>query len=27
LGIDWNGEVLIAGGEDGEVSVWSARGE
>ncbi|GHJ87698.1 hypothetical protein NliqN6_4100 [Naganishia liquefaciens] len=27
LGIDWNGEVLVAGGEDGEVSVWSARGE
>ncbi|KAJ9102454.1 hypothetical protein QFC21_002854 [Naganishia friedmannii] len=27
LGVDWNGEVLVAGGEDGEVSVWSARGE
>lgn len=27
LGIDWNGEILVAGGEDGEVSVWSARGE
>lgn len=27
LGIDWNGEIMVAGGEDGEVSVWSARGE
>ena len=27
LSVDWDGEVMIAGGEDGEVGVWSARGE
>jgi ribosome biogenesis protein YTM1 len=27
LGLDWDGEVLCAGGEDGEVGVWRARGE
>jgi ribosome biogenesis protein YTM1 len=27
LGMDWDGEVLVAGGEDGEVGIWRARGE
>ncbi|WVQ84238.1 ribosome biogenesis protein YTM1 [Cryptococcus sp. DSM 104549] len=27
LAVDWDGEVLVAGGEDGEVGVWRARGE
>lgn len=27
LSLDWNGEVMVAGGEDGEVGVWTARGQ
>ncbi|WWD18794.1 ribosome biogenesis protein YTM1 [Kwoniella shandongensis] len=27
LAMDWDGEVLVAGGEDGEVGIWRARGE
>ncbi|OWZ69481.1 ribosome biogenesis protein YTM1 [Cryptococcus neoformans] len=27
LAVDWDGEVLVAGGEDGEVGIWRARGE
>lgn len=27
LGLDWDGEILAAGGEDGEVGVWTARGQ
>jgi ribosome biogenesis protein YTM1 len=27
LAMDWDGEVVVAGGEDGEVGVWKARGE
>ncbi|RXK36254.1 ribosome biogenesis protein YTM1 [Tremella mesenterica] len=27
LAMDWDGEVVVAGGEDGEVGVWRARGE
>lgn len=27
LAMDWDGEVIVAGGEDGEVGVWKARGE
>ncbi|ODO00032.1 ribosome biogenesis protein YTM1 [Cryptococcus amylolentus CBS 6273] len=27
LSVDWDGDVLVAGGEDGEVGVWRARGE
>lgn len=27
LAIDWDGERLVAGGEDGEVGIWAARGE
>lgn len=27
LAVDWDGEVLVAGGEDGEVGLWHARGE
>lgn len=27
LAVDWDGEVLVAGGEDGEVGLWRARGE
>ncbi|WVQ69070.1 ribosome biogenesis protein YTM1 [Kwoniella botswanensis] len=26
LAVDWNGEVLVAGGEDGEVGIWNATG-
>ncbi|WWC67770.1 ribosome biogenesis protein YTM1 [Kwoniella pini CBS 10737] len=26
LALDWDGEVLIAGGEDGEVGIWNATG-
>jgi ribosome biogenesis protein YTM1 len=24
---DWDGEMVVAGGEDGEVGIWNARGE
>ncbi|BEI84178.1 hypothetical protein CcaverHIS002_0407820 [Cutaneotrichosporon cavernicola] len=27
LAVDWDGEMLVAGGEDGEVGLWRARGE
>ena len=27
LAMDWDGEVIVAGGEDGEVGIWKARGE
>ena len=27
LALDWDGEVIVAGGEDGEIGVWKARGE
>ncbi|GMK59419.1 hypothetical protein CspeluHIS016_0800250 [Cutaneotrichosporon spelunceum] len=27
LAVDWDGELLVAGGEDGEVGLWHARGE
>ena len=27
LALDWDGEVVVAGGEDGEVGVWRGRGE
>lgn len=27
LAVDWDGELLVAGGEDGEVGIWRARGE
>ncbi|KIR52962.1 ribosome biogenesis protein YTM1 [Cryptococcus gattii Ru294] len=27
LAVDWDGDVLVAGGEDGEVGIWRARGE
>jgi len=27
LAVDWDGEVAVAGGEDGEVGVWRGRGE
>jgi len=27
LAVDWDGEVLVAGGEDGEVGIWNARGQ
>ncbi|KAL7423568.1 ribosome biogenesis protein ytm1 [Cryptotrichosporon argae] len=27
LAVDWDGEVVVAGGEDGEVGLWRARGE
>ena len=27
LAIDWDGEVIVAGGEDGEVGIWTGRGE
>ncbi|WVN90766.1 ribosome biogenesis protein YTM1 [Cryptococcus depauperatus CBS 7841] len=27
LSVDWDGQVLVAGGEDGEVGIWRARGE
>lgn len=27
LAIDWDGERVVAGGEDGEVGLWDARGE
>jgi len=27
LSVDWDGEILVAGGEDGEVGVWLARGQ
>lgn len=27
LSLDWNGELMAAGGEDGEVGVWTARGQ
>ncbi|ORY31788.1 putative chromosome organization and biogenesis-related protein [Naematelia encephala] len=27
LALDWDGEVIVAGGEDGEVGIWRARGE
>ena len=27
LALDWDGERLVAGGEDGEVGIWAARGE
>jgi ribosome biogenesis protein YTM1 len=27
LAMDWDGEMIVAGGEDGEVGVWRARGE
>jgi ribosome biogenesis protein YTM1 len=27
LAVDWDGEVLVAGGEDGEVGIWKARGQ
>lgn len=27
LALDWDGETVIAGGEDGEVGIWKARGE
>ena len=26
LACDWDGEVVVAGGEDGEVGIWRARG-
>ncbi|WWC59425.1 ribosome biogenesis protein YTM1 [Kwoniella dejecticola CBS 10117] len=26
LALDWDGEVLVAGGEDGEVGIWNAAG-
>jgi ribosome biogenesis protein YTM1 len=27
LAMDWDGETIVAGGEDGEVGIWKARGE
>lgn len=27
LAVDWDGEVLVAGGEDGEIGIWNARGQ
>jgi len=27
LAVDWDGEVAVAGGEDGKVGVWRGRGE
>jgi ribosome biogenesis protein YTM1 len=27
LAVAWDGEVLVAGGEDGEVGIWNARGQ
>lgn len=27
LAVDWDGEILVAGGEDGEVGIWNARGQ
>lgn len=27
LAADWDGERVVAGGEDGEVGIWNARGE
>lgn len=27
LALDWDGETVVAGGEDGEVGIWKARGE
>lgn len=27
LAVDWDGQILVGGGEDGEVGVWRARGE
>ena len=27
LALDWDGETLVAGGEDGEIGIWRARGE
>ncbi len=27
LAVDWDGEVIVAGGEDGEVGIWRGKGE
>jgi ribosome biogenesis protein YTM1 len=27
LAADWDGQKVVAGGEDGEVGIWNARGE
>lgn len=27
LAVDWDGSVLVAGGEDGEVGIWNAQGQ